>query len=162
MKTLVMTGLAVLAAVQLLELGERWSPGRDMTSMEVGAKIPVSAVDTAHPITVALAFRETCIHCVRVAGEWSHLMRRWDGRVGLAAVTSDSMAVGRDFAEKHGWIAPVFSFYGMEPLSVEARLVARTPWIWILGQDSVLHYQGHGADLASVERALGRLVAEGG
>jgi len=152
-KTWLRAGL-VLAALAQLAVGLSGRAKVPPPPLLVGdmLSIPDLPLSTEH-VTVLLAFRETCAHCVRVAPAWAEWMRTPRDGVDVITVSSDEEENARRFSQAHGFAAPVVSLAPMD-LSRKSQLLARTPWAWIVGPDHRLLYQGHGGDLAAVDSVL--------
>jgi peroxiredoxin len=119
---------------------------------------PVPLTGPAGKWTVLLAFRSTCVWCDSVAPRWT----AWLGKphparvLGITSDTPDSAAAYRDAKR---WRLELVSAPGQKPGSVESSLLSRTPWVYVLDENGVVRYHGHGNNLPQVDSLLAERAA---
>jgi len=102
--------------------------------------------------TVVLAFHSQCVWCDRAAPMWAEwLSQPRDARV--LAVTRDNPRSAVEYANRHGWAIDVL-IVPQTRGTIEHRLTSRTPWVYVFDDGGVLHYEGNGALLDTVEAVL--------
>lgn len=107
--------------------------------------------DVGGPV-ILLAFHSECPHCEAIAPDW----RAWLAKgppTRVLAISRDTLAVGLNYAETHGWKVPVVSV-GAEPDEPEAGLTRRTPWIYVIDRHGIVRFEGHGSRLGALDSVL--------
>lgn len=112
------------------------------TTLELDAGMPV----------VVLAFRSTCRWCEEVAPHWADWLAIPRPGVRIVGVTTDSLSVGRRYADEKGWGVEVVSVRAAAAGSPARKLAFLTPWVFVFDEAGRLRHTQPGHNLNSLSR----------
>jgi hypothetical protein len=103
--------------------------------------------------TALLAFHSECAFCDMVAEDWQAWLQRGPS-VQVVAITGELPDVGAAYARAHDWNVRVVSLNGLRESPTQAALLHRTPWIFLISPEGVIHFEAHGANLVSLDSII--------
>jgi hypothetical protein len=106
--------------------------------------------------TALLAFHSECAFCDMVAEDWRAWLQRGPP-VQVVAITGEVPEVGAEYARAHDWNVRVVSLNGLRESPTQAALLHRTPWIFLISPEGVIHYEAHGVNLVALDSIIGGL-----
>ena len=122
-----------------------------------GSPVHLSLSTASRPLVV-LAFDSECTHCETVAPAWKEWLDR-DHGADLVAVSRNAPGVAVRYGERHGWRVRVVADAASQNSAASARLLDRTPWIYLLDIGGEILFEGHGSRTAEVDSILARRPA---
>ena len=158
--------LLLAAAAQAGVLFSRLSPPKNgYERIEIGQVVPpLKAVApdgreesirwSAARLSILLVFHPECGFCEQVAPAWRDWTNQAPVRGRVLLITADSPSAASDFATEHGWNAGPYTLPPGQLDGVAAWVSRRSPWIYVVGNDRRLVYEGHGAKLSDLDDFL--------
>jgi len=93
--------------------------------------------------TFLLAFHSECAHCLKVSPQWSDWLRA-HGSDRVIAISREDLDIAERYAAEQGWNVAVRSIPTPDRPGMEAALMSRTPWIYVVDADGRVQATGHG------------------
>lgn len=163
----VVLGLGALFVVQLAVAFGKSSPPSPASVQAAVPGVSVRGIQGigragAEPLavdgpTLLLAFHSECAHCLRVSPEWSAWLRAHDsGRV--LAISREELGVAERYVDERGWSVVVRSVSVTDVGGLEAALLRRTPWIYVVDAEGVVRAAGHGNQIEELGALFEELV----
>lgn len=157
--TLVITVLTVVAIAQLVNAALRLSSldpdggfvktGHDLSAVSVPLSDGTVAELGDGRRSLLLIFDPDCVHSNGIVPSWSAWLSTLDrDGVRILAVSPGSLSQATRYARKQRWPVKVGTLRGTT--SAGNVLGARTPWVFVLGQDGRVVEEGHGSRLIEV------------
>jgi hypothetical protein len=148
----VVLGLGALLAIQFGVMLGRSSPNPSAVVQAVVPGVSVrdlrvtgssGTVPSIDGPALLLAFHSECAHCLRVSPQWSEWIGNY-GSSGVLAISREDLGVAERYALDRGWNVAVGSVEVADARGVEAALVSRTAWIYVVDAEGIVQASGHG------------------
>lgn len=167
-------GLAVLLVAQLFLLSSRRSatdqaPLPSPSFVGLGDTLATGWLESAegagialgygtHEPTVLLVFHSECGHCRTVAPQWADWLLSPPHGARVMAVSEEEHRTATEYAEAARWNVEVRRLSSVA--SPYSPLAMRTPWLFLLDDQGIVTFHGHGDQLEALDRALSQLLGE--